>query len=186
MKTEKEPQKPDRGLTSLEATLAILHGIVPDYCFKTDGSDILGEVPFQPIDIMEFVCAWAMEFGYEMCEPLCDTIEAFIKKGSPKTVKDLSDVIDRSFCGESPPQRAEFCDDKEHCRHFELVPAYKRDFEEMNDIADNPIWERQECYMCRHWDRTNCGEPCDCTLGKCAYRWRDPNGDKQATFWKED
>lgn len=185
MKEEPNAQQQERGLTSLEATIVILRGIVPEYRFKPDGSDVLGEVPFQPADIVEFVCAWAAECGYDMCEPLCDTIEAFIRKGSTKTVKDLSDVIDRVFCGEPPPQRADFCDDGEHCRHFALVSAYKRDFEEMKEIAE-PNWERQECYMCTNWDKSNCGTPCDCTLGKCAYRWVDPNGDKQTTFWKEN
>lgn len=170
--------------TSLEATLNMLRGIVPQFDFKDDGSDILGKVPFEPIDATEFVCAFAAECGYNFSQPLCDTIAAYMKKDSAKTVKDLSQVIENAFNDEKIEQRETFCDDGEHCRHFDIHDAFKEDEELCKEFGETHLG-KQQCYMCKHWNITHNGEPCDCTTGKCTYRWQDPNGKDQLTFWEE-
>lgn len=171
-------------LTSLEATIAILEGVLPSFKFKEDGSDVLGEVPFEPIDACEFVCGFAMECGYDFSQPLCDTIAAYMQKGSTKTVKELSEIIERVFISQEPKPIEAFCDSGGDCRHFSLHEAYKEDQELCEVFGDTD--SKQQCLLCKHWDNTHDGEPCDCTTGKCTYRWQDPNGDKQQTFWKEN
>lgn len=160
--------------------------VLPGESLKDDGSDVLGELPFSPIDACEFACAWSAECGYDFSQPLCDTIAAFIKKGSKKTVKDLADVIERAICGDAPPKRTTFCTDGDDCPHFDIHDAYRHDTE-LCEGVDGPIqWKNQQCYLCKHWDNSNGGEPCDCTIGECTYRWKDPNGDSQQTFWEEN
>ena len=171
--------------TSLKATLNMLRGIVPQFDFNDDGSDILGKVPFEPIDATEFVCAFAAECGYNFSQPLCDTIGAYMKKDSTKTVKDLSQVIENAFNDDKIESRETFCDDGEHCRHFDIHDAFKEDEQLCRDFGDTHHG-KQECYMCKHWDNTHNGEPCDCTTGECTYRWQDPNGKDQLTFWAEE
>ena len=171
--------------TSLEATIRILQGVQPTIEFKEDGSNVLGDIPFDPIDDMEFVCGFAAECGYEFAQPLCDTIAAYMKKGSKKTVKDLSEVIERAFCDVESQARTRFCEDGENCKHFELHEAFVEDTRLCEDEGAKFVGQ-QQCYLCKWWDNSHDGEPCDCTKGKCIYKWRDPNGDKQMTFWKEE
>ena len=170
--------------TSLEATINILTGILPETDLKSDGSDVLGTLPFEPIDVTEFVCGFAAECGYNFSQPLCDTIRSYMQKDSKMTVKDLSNVIENAFNDEKIEQRETFCDDGEHCRHFEIHDAFKED-EELCSAFGESHHGKQECYMCKFWDNTQNGDPCDCTTGKCTYRWQDPNGKNQITFWEE-
>lgn len=170
--------------TSLEATMRILQGVQPTIEFKEDGSDILGDIPFDPIDAMEFVCGFAAECGYTFAQPICDTISAYMKKGSTKTVKDLAEVIERAFINLETDQRDLFCEDGENCRHFELHNAYVEDTRLCEDAGAKFVG-CQQCFLCKWWDNSHNGEPCDCTTGKCTYRWQDPNGKDQLTFWEE-
>lgn len=183
-KNPKSDGEKSHGLTSLEATIAILEGVLPSFKFTEDGSDVLGEVPFEPIDACEFVCGFAAECGYEFSQPLCDTIAAYMQKGSTKTVKELSEIIERVFIDEEPKPIESFCDSGGDCRHFSLRPVYREDQElcEVFGATDR----KQQCLLCKHWDHSHDGEPCDCTTGKCTYKWEDPNGDKQLTLWKEN
>ena len=170
--------------TSLEATIRILQGVQPTIEFNEDGSDILGDIPFDPIDSIEFVCGFAAECGYNFSQPLCDTIEAYMKQGSKKTVKDLSEVIHRAFCEDEPKERLTFCEDGKMCKHFELHDAFEADTR-LCEAEGTKFDGQQQCYLCKHWDNSHGGQDCDCTIGECTYRWQDPNGDKQMTFWKE-
>ena len=170
---------PTGGKTSLEATIAILRGVLPGYNFKEDGSEILGDLPFEPIDATEFVCGFAAECGYDFSQPLYDTIAAYMKKGSKKTVKELAEVIHRTFIEENPKPRITFCDDGEHCKHFVCHEAFKDDAQLCADFGSD--LSKQQCLMCKWWDNSHNGEPCDCTTGDCTYRWEDPNGDKQVS-----
>ena len=157
MKAKKKAEQPKRKrfakvygpLTSLEATINILRGVVPQFPFKEDGSDVLGDIPFGPLDAMEFVCGFAAECGYNFSQPLCDTIAAYIRHGSKKTVKDLSDVVENAFNDEKIEQRETFCDDGEHCRHFDIHDAFKEDEQLCKDFGDTHHG-KQECYMCKH------------------------------------
>lgn len=171
--------------TSLEATINILRGVVPRFPFKEDGSDVLGDIPFGPLDVMEFVCGFDAECGYNFSQPLCDTFAAYMKQGSKKTVKELSEVVENAFNDEKIEQRETFCDDGEHCRHFDIHDAFKEDEELSKEFGETHLG-KQQCYLCKHWDNTHDGEPYDCTTGKCTYRWHDPNGKNQMTFWEEE
>ena len=171
--------------TSLEATINILSCIVTKVELKKDGSDVLGQLPLEPIDAMEFVCGFSCECGYIFTQPLCDTIAAFMSKGSTKTVKDLADVIERAFNEELPEKRITFLKDGGGCRHFALHDAFLEDYELCREFEGDEPKGKQQCYLCKHWDNTHDGKPCDCTIGECTYSWKDPNGDKQMTFWDE-
>ena len=172
--------------TSLEATIRILSYVKPMHEFKEDGSEVLGNMKFLPVtDTSEFICAFAAECGYEFSAPLFNTIDEYMKPGSKRTVKDLSEVIDRAFNDEEPKVREIFCDDGEDCRHFEINAAYDADTKLLSELDGFKFTGKQQCYLCRHWDVSNGGNPCDCTVGICTWKWKDPNGDKQQTFWEE-
>lgn len=171
--------------TSLEATINILSCIVTKVELKKDGSDVLGALPLEPIDATEFVCGFSCECGYIFTQPLCDTIAAFMRKGSTKTVKDLADVIERAFNDEVPKERTTFMEDGKDCKHFDLHEAFREDYELCKDFEGETDYGKQQCYLCKHWDNAHDGKPCDCTIGKCTYMWKDPNGENQMTFWDE-
>ena len=171
--------------TSLEATVHMLKCVQPPIDFNEDGSDILGDIPFDPIDATEFVCAFAAECGYTFSQPLCDTISAYMKQGSKNTVKDLSEVIERAFNDNDFNKRSRDWDEGNGCKHFDCRDVFKED-KELCESVGSIVWGKQQCLMCKWWDHTHNGEPCDCTTGKCTYRWQDPNGEKQMTFWREN
>lgn len=176
-------------ISSLDAVLEALHsmGYHPEEdCKEHPESVRLDVIGVKDEDAVEFVSYLATAYGLDFSTPLCRKIGEMFAKSDIVKVGDLADLLRLVFIEDHlDPSRLTFFNDEGKCKHFEaaedrisLTPDDEYIFAETS----------QQCLMCKFWCDTGVAgvkDPHIGCLGKCVWRWIDPNGDRQQTFWKE-
>ena len=180
-----ERKSKDDGVSSLNAVIQSLQEI-GSRGWKVDESTTFGELGLDGMDAIEFAAAFeqtwsdasfrACSFSTKACGQLYDMFDY-----DKTTVGQLDSFIKSLFVDDnSLKKKMMFCDSGDDCPHFDIADSARND-------SDIEVFRRtsQQCYFCKHRNDGRNGEPCDSSIGECTYEWKDPNGDKQQTFWEE-
>jgi len=176
-------------ISPLDAVIEALHciGIHPEEeCRGNPELATLANCKAKPEDAIEFVAHLSNSYGLDFSTPLCRKVGEMFAKAKYVQVHDLVDLIRLVFLEDHlDPSKLTLFNDEGKCRHFELNEEGVMDFPDDETFFGNTS---QQCLMCKYWCDTGVAgveDPHWGCLGKCTWRWMDPNGDKQQTFWKE-
>ena len=184
-----KPEDGDSSLSPIEVVLEVLHcmGYRPeDECKEHPECARLDHCGVKQGDALEFVAQLSTAYGLDFSTPLCRKIDEMFSKADYVVIRDLADVIRLVFLEDHlDPSRLMFFNDEGKCKHFEA------DKERIGLFPDDESFfagTSQQCLLCRYWCDTGIDgvkDPHIGCLGKCTWRWIDPNGDRQQTFWEE-